>query len=103
MRRGKSHAARMLFAPRRGTWALRLPSKRLYQPQGTTMKTAPIRTFESDARPNVRLAIVTTVLLIGALLACFSSDIRAAEPFARGNTTGSIYVGAGRALDREYT
>ncbi|HWH48335.1 MAG TPA: hypothetical protein VN664_11075 [Burkholderiales bacterium] len=67
------------------------------------MKTSRIAVSESGTRPNVRLAIVTTVLLIGALLACFSSYIRAAEPFARGNTTGSIYLGAGRALDREYT
>jgi hypothetical protein len=49
------------------------------------------------------LAIAATVLLIGALLACFPATIRAAEPFGRGNVTGSIYVGAGRALDQEYT
>ena len=67
------------------------------------MKTARIRTTESEARPNVRFVIVATVLLIGALLTSFSAQIRAAEPFARGNTTGSIYLGAGRALDREYT
>jgi len=67
------------------------------------MKTIRTRISESDARLNARLAIVTTVLLIGALLTCFPAQIRAAEPFGRGNVTGSIFVGAGRALDREYT
>ena len=43
------------------------------------------------------------VLLIGALLTCFPTHTRAAEPFDRGKTTGSIYLGAGSALDREYT
>ena len=63
------------------------------------MKTARTRLSESDVLLNSRLAFVTTVLLIGALLACFPTKIRAAEPFGRGNVTGSIYVGAGRALD----
>jgi len=67
------------------------------------MKTAHTRIYESDARLNARLAIVTAVLLIGAFLACFPTQTRAAEPFGRGNTTGSIYVGAGRALNQEYT
>lgn len=67
------------------------------------MKTAHTRISDSDARLNARLAIVTTVLLIGALLSCFPTQSRAVEPFGRGNTTGSIFVGAGRALDREYT
>jgi hypothetical protein len=67
------------------------------------MKTARTRISESDARRNARWAIVTTVLTMGALVTCFSAQIRAAEPFGRGNTTGSIYVGAGRALDQEYT
>ena len=67
------------------------------------MKTARSRFLESYVRLDSRLAIVTTVLLIGALLACFPTKIRAAEPFGRGNVTGSIYIGAGRALDREYT
>jgi len=67
------------------------------------MKTAHTRISEPDARLNARLATVTAVLLIGALLTCFPTQIRAAEPFGRGNTTGSIFVGAGRALDREYT
>jgi len=67
------------------------------------MKTARTRFSESGVQLNSRLAIVTTVLLIGALLACFPTKIRAAEPFGRGNVIGSIYVGAGRALDQEYT
>ena len=67
------------------------------------MKTADTGIFESAAWINARLAIVTTVLLIGALLSCFPARLQAAEPFGRGNTTGSIYLGAGRALDREYT
>jgi hypothetical protein len=67
------------------------------------MKTARTRFFESYLQLNSRLAIAATVLLIGALFACFPTQIRAAEPFGRGNVTGSIYVGAGRALDQEYT
>ncbi len=67
------------------------------------MKTARTRIPESDTRLNARLAMVSAVLLIGALLTCFPAQVRAAEPFGRGNTTGSIFVGAGRALDREYT
>ncbi len=67
------------------------------------MKTARTRISDSDSILDARSAIVTTVLLIGALLTCFSAQVRAAEPFGRGNTTGSIFVGAGRALDREYT
>jgi hypothetical protein len=61
------------------------------------------RISESHPRLDARLAITATVLLIGALLTCFPTQTRAAEPFGRGNTTGSIFVGAGRALDREYT
>jgi len=67
------------------------------------MNTARTRIYESDARLNARLAIFTTALLIGALLTCFPTQTRAAEPFGRGNVTGSIYLGAGRALDQEYT
>jgi hypothetical protein len=67
------------------------------------MKTARTRIHESDARLDARVAMVATVLLIGAALTCFPAQVLAAEPFGRGNTTGSIYVGAGRALDREYT
>ena len=67
------------------------------------MKTAHTRISESDARLNIRLAIVTAVLLTGALLTCFPIQILAAGPFGRGNTTGSIFFGAGRALDRNYT
>lgn len=67
------------------------------------MKTVRTWISESDARLNVRLAIVTTALLLGALLATLATQSRAAEPFNRGNLTGSIYVGAGRALDRDYT
>lgn len=46
---------------------------------------------------------MVTTLLLGALLATLTTQTRAAEPFDRGNLTGSIYVGAGRAFDREYT
>ena len=67
------------------------------------MKTARTRISESEARLNARLAIVTAALLLGALLATLAMQARAAEPFSRGNLTGSIYVGAGRALDRDYT
>jgi hypothetical protein len=67
------------------------------------MKTARTRISESDARLNARLAIVSTALLLGAVLATLATQSRAAEPFDRGNLTGSIYVGAGRALDRDYT
>ncbi len=67
------------------------------------MRTACTRYCASDPRLNPRLAAISAVLLIGALLTCFPTQIRAAEPFGRGNTTGSIFVGAGRALDREYT
>ncbi len=67
------------------------------------MKTARIRIFDSVSSLDARSATVTAALLIGALIACFSTQIQAAEPFGRGNTTGSIFVGAGRALDREYT
>jgi hypothetical protein len=67
------------------------------------MRTARTRISESGARHDARLALVAMVLLIGALLTCFPTHTRAAEPFDRGKTTGSIFVGAGRALDREYT
>lgn len=67
------------------------------------MRTIRTRISESHARLDARLAITAMVLLIGALLTCFPTQTRAAEPFGRGNTTGSIFVGAGRALDREYT
>ena len=67
------------------------------------MKTIRTRISESDTRLDARLAIAATVLLIGVLLTCSPTHTRAAEPFARGKTTGSIFVGAGRALDREYT
>jgi len=67
------------------------------------MRTTRTRISVSDARLDARLALVATVLLIGALLTCFPTHTRAAEPFDRGKTTGSIYIGAGSALDREYT
>ena len=67
------------------------------------MNTVRTRFCETDARLNARLAIVTAALLLGALLTCFPTQIRAADPFAPGNLTGSIYVGAGRALDQDYT
>jgi hypothetical protein len=67
------------------------------------MNTASTRIYESDVRLNARLAIVATALLIGALLTCFPTQTRAAEPFGRGNVTGSVYLGAGRAFDQEYT
>jgi hypothetical protein len=67
------------------------------------MKTARTRISDSDVRLHARWAMVTAVLLIGALFTCFSAQARAAEPFGRGQTTGSIYIGAGRALDQEYT
>jgi hypothetical protein len=67
------------------------------------MRTARTRISESAARLHARLALVATVLVLGALLTCFPAHTRAAEPFDRGKTTGSIFVGAGRALDREYT
>jgi hypothetical protein len=67
------------------------------------MKTVRTRISESYAQLNARWAMVTAVLLIGALFTCFSAQARAAEPFGRGQTTGSIYIGAGRALDQEYT
>jgi hypothetical protein len=67
------------------------------------MKTARTHIPESDPRLIARRAMVIAILLIGALFTCFSAQVRGAEPFGRGQTTGSIYVGAGHALDREYT
>jgi hypothetical protein len=67
------------------------------------MRTARTRISESCARVNARFALVATALVLGALLTCFPPHTRAAEPFDRGKTTGSIFVGAGKALDREYT
>lgn len=54
-----------------------------------------------QSHPNVRVA--TTVLVFGLLIALLAAPGFAAEPYARGNLTGSVYVGAGRALDRDYT
>ena len=67
------------------------------------MRTARTRMSESGVPLDARFALVATVLVIGALLTCIPTHARAAEPFDRGKTTGSIFVGAGRALDREYT
>ena len=56
------------------------------------MRTARTLTFESAARLDARLALVATVLVLGALLTCFPTHTRAAEPFDRGKTTGSILL-----------
>ena len=66
------------------------------------MKNAPACDLEWNVRISARWVMVTT-LLLGALLATLTTQAGAAEPFDRGNLTGSIYVGAGRAFDREYT
>lgn len=47
--------------------------------------------------------IAGSALVLGLLVALLSAPAFAAEPYARGNLTGSVNVGAGRALDRDYT
>lgn len=48
-------------------------------------------------------AIAGSALVPGLLIALLYAPAFAADPYARGNVTGSMYVGAGRALDRDYT
>ena len=61
----------------------------------------PARTMSVVAsRPRGLLAAV--VLLIAAA-ALWSSRTHAAEPFNRGNVSGSLFVGAGQALGNTYT
>jgi len=66
------------------------------------MKTAHTRISESDARLNIRLAIVTAVLLTGALLSCFPIRILAADLWPRQHHRLDL-CRRRRALDRNYT
>lgn len=52
---------------------------------------------------HLNLRVATTALALGLLVALLSAPAFAAEPYARGNLVGSVYAGAGRALDRDYT
>jgi hypothetical protein len=81
-----------------GTWVSRGRRIVCINHREEIMKNAPARDLEWNARLSARWVMVTA-LALGALLTCFPTQIRAAEPFGRGNLTGSIYVGASRALD----
>jgi hypothetical protein len=47
--------------------------------------------------------VAFSALVLGLLIALSSVPVFAADPYTRGNLTGSINIGAGRALDRDYT
>src|SRR3954471_15719281 len=53
--------------------------------------------------PSARWVIVAAASLIMAGTAFYAARTHAAEPFARGNTTGSLFIGTGHALDQTYT
>jgi hypothetical protein len=56
----------------------------------------------SVAASRHRVILVAASLLIAAA-ALGTSKAHAAEPFNRGNVSGSLYIGKGRALDNTYT
>lgn len=51
--------------------------------------------------PRHRMVLAAASLLIAAAL--WASAAHAAEPFNRGNVSGSLSIGSGRALDNTYT
>ena len=65
------------------------------------MKKDAIRHQNSIAAVNARFAILVASLLAGAV--ALPGNSMAADVFRPGNTTGSVVIGAGRALDRDYT
>jgi hypothetical protein len=64
-------------------------------------KTATARQTRSLSREGIFVS--ASALIVGLLIALSSAPASSAEPFTRGNLTGSIYVGAGEALGKDYT
>ncbi|MEQ1882020.1 MAG: hypothetical protein ABL878_13735 [Burkholderiales bacterium] len=65
------------------------------------MNNVSIRNKCSFSAPNARIAILVASLMAGATV--LPGNSLAADVFRPGNTTGSVVLGAGRALDRDYT
>ena len=58
--------------------------------------------FSATVMPSMRWLIVAASLLLVAA-ALHTTRAQAAEPFARGNVSGSLFIGTGHALDQTYT
>lgn len=67
------------------------------------MKIAAIGNQTSIAALDGRFTSFVATLLIGMALLALPGKTMAADVFRPGNVTGSVVLGAGRALDRDYT
>jgi hypothetical protein len=54
-------------------------------------------------RQALRVCASAAAALLCAWMAFLPLQANSAEPFNRGSLTGSVYLGSGRALDRDYT